>query len=52
MLVYRVSDGKCVYQITDNIVNLDRIKAISKNMTYFLSEENGPKSYAIEWDYK
>lgn len=52
LLIYGVKDGQCIYKITDNVARIDWIKSISKDMTYFLSEEYGPKSYAIEWDYE
>ena len=50
-MIYRVSDGKCVYSTSSDVIDADRVSSISGDGCQLLKLDHGPKSYAIEWEY-
>lgn len=50
-MIYRVSDGECVYSASSDVIDVDRVSSISRDGCQLLKLDHGPKSYAIEWEY-
>ena len=50
-MIYRVSDCECVYSASSDVIDFNLIGSISSDGCYLLKLKNGPKSYAIEWEY-